>query len=196
MKLVIYWGISLACGSGLLLAEFCLSRQKRWFAGIVPIVLIAMLFFGLETYSYVQLKECRVFTDSSRMENGFSAEMTLKQNGARSTVAFSDLRIKDQNGILRDETYIGFHNKEIYCKYEEAAAYFQIKYGLQGDSRGSEDMDARAVSFGNTSVFAGSFFQTGVLILLPMILIFALNRILYRNQRIQREIKEMGIRAL
>ena len=81
-------------------------------------------------------------------------------------------------------------------KYEEAAAYFQAKYNLQGDSSRLETVNARAVSFGNTSVSEGGFFRTGILILLPLILIFILNRIIYRNQHIRKEIQEMGIRFL
>ena len=196
MNWIVYWGISSVCGSGLLLTEFYLSRKKKWFAGFVPILLIAILFFGLETFSYTQMKEYRVFTDSYQMENGFAAEMTVKQNGTRSTVAFSDLMIKDQNGILRDKAGVGFQEKEIFCKYEEAAAYFQAKYNLQGDSSRLETANARAVSFGNTSVSEGGFFRTGILILLPLILIFILNRIIYRNQHKRKEIQEMGIRIL
>lgn len=188
--------ISLCLGSGLLLLEFYISKKKAWQAGLVPILVIGLCACGLEIYTEQQYRGYQTFTDAYPMENGMIAEMTIKQDAAQNNIAFSDLAIKDRNGTLRDTDQILIQDKTILSRYPSAAAWFAKKYALQGDSVPEDFVTDENVSFGDTSISRHGFLQIGVLLLLPLLLLYGCIRYLKRKERIRRELKEMGLKFL
>ncbi len=196
MNFFISWAISLCCGGGLLFLEYILSKKKQWYVGLIPMVLVFALFAGLNVHSGQQIQKQQELTDSYEMENGMTAEIYLKQDENRQVITFSNLLIKDQEGVLRDEAGISYQKKRTICRYQEAADYFQGKYVLSGDSVSPDFVDADGAVYENTSISRNGFLTVGLLMLIPLGLVYICNRIIYRRERLRRELKEMGLKFL
>lgn len=196
MNWMISMCVSLCLGSGLLLLEFYLSKKKAWQAGLVPILIVGLCACGLESYMEQQYRGYQIFTDAYPMTNGMTASMTIKQDAERNKLVFSDLEIEDQDGTLRDTDQILIQDETILSRYPSAASWFAKKYALQGDSMPVDFVKDENIFFGDTSISRHAFLQIGALLLLPLLLLYGCMRYLKRQERIRRELKEMGLKFL
>lgn len=196
MNFYIGWMISLCCGVGLLFLEYILSKKKQWYVGLIPMVLAFALFAGLNVHSGLQIQKQQNLTDSYEMENGMTAEIHLKQDENQQVIAFSNLLIKDQENVLRDEAGISYQKKRTICRYQEAADYFQGKYVLSGDSVSPDFVDVDGAVYENTSISRNGFLFAGLLMLIPLGLVYLCNRLIYRRERLRMELKAMGLKFL
>ena len=196
MNWMISMCVSLCLGSGLLLLEFYLSKKKAWQAGLIPILIVGLCACGLESYMEQQYRGYQIFTDAYPMTNGMTASMTIKQDAERNKLVFSDLEIEDQDGTLRDADQILIQGETILSRYPSAASWFAKKYALQGDSMPVDFVKDENIFFGATSISRHAFLRIGTLLLLPLLLLYGCMRYLKRQERIRRELKEMGLKFL
>ena len=196
MNFYIGWMISLCCGIGLLFLEYYLSKKKQWYAGMIPMLLVFALFAGLNVHSGLQIQKQQNLTDSYEMKNGMRAEIHLKQDENRKVIAFSNLLIKDQEDILRDEAGISYQTEKTICRYQEAAECFKEKYALMGDSVSPDFVDVDGAVYENTSISRNGFLFAGLLMLIPRGLVYLCNRLIYRRERLRMELKAMGLKFL
>ncbi len=196
MNWMISMCVSLCLGSGLLLLEFYLSKKKAWQAGLIPILIVGLCACGLESYTEQQYRGYQIFTDAYPMTNGMTASMTIKQDAERNKLVFSDLEIEDQDGTLRDTDQILIQDETILSRYSSAASWFAKKYALQGDSMPVDFVKDENIFFGGTSISRHAFLRIGALLLLPLLLLYGCMRYLKRQERIRRELKEMGLKFL
>lgn len=196
MNVYIGWMISLCCGVGLLFLEYILSKKKQWYVGLIPMVLAFALFAGLNVHSGQQIQKQQELTDSYEMENGMRAELHLKQDENQQVIAFSNLLIKDQENVLRDEAGISYQKKRTICRYQEAAECFKEKYALMGDSVSPDFVDVDGAVYENTSISRNGFLFAGLLMLIPLGLVYLCNRLIYRRERLRMELKAMGLKFL
>lgn len=180
----------------LLLLEFYLSKKKAWQAGLIPILIVGVFACGLESYMEQQYRGYQIFTDAYPMRNGMTASMTIKQDAERNKLVFSDLEIEDQDGTLRDTDQILIQDETILSRYPSAASWFAKKYALQGDSMPVDFVKDENIFFGGTSISRHAFLRIGALLLLPLLLLYGCMRYLKRQERIRRELKEMGLKFL
>lgn len=180
----------------LLLLEFYLSKKKAWQAGLIPILIVGLCACGLESYMEQQYRGYQIFTDAYPMTNGMTASMTIKQDAERNKLVFSDLEIEDQDGTLRDTDQILIQDETILSRYPSAASWFAKKYALQGDSMPVDFVKDENIFFGGTSISRHAFLRIGALLLLPLLLLYGCMRYLKRQERIRRELKEMGLKFL
>ena len=180
----------------LFLLEFYLSKKKAWQAGLIPILIVELCACGLESYMEQQYKGYQIFTDAYPMTNGMTASMTIKQDAERNKLVFSDLEIEDQDGTLRDTDQILIQDETILSRYPSAASWFAKKYALQGDSLPGDFVKDENIFFGSTSISRHAFLRIGALLLLPLLLLYGCMRCLKRQERIRRELKEMGLKFL
>ena len=180
----------------LFLLEFYLSKQKAWQAGLIPILIVGLCACGLESYMEQQYRGYQIFTDAYPMTNGMTASMTIKQDAERNKLVFSDLEIEDQDGTLRDTDQILIQDETILSRYSSAASWFAKKYALQGDSMPVDFVKDENIFFGGTSISRHAFLRIGALLLLPLLLLYGCMRYLKRQERIRRELKEMGLKFL
>ena len=180
----------------LFLLEFYLSKKKAWQAGLIPILIVGVFACGLESYMEQQYKGYQIFTDAYPMTNGMTASMTIKQDAERNKLVFSDLEIEDQDGTLRDTDQILIQDETILSRYPSAASWFAKKYALQGDSLPGDFVKDENIFFGGTSISRHAFLRIGALLLLPLLLLYGCMRYLKRQERIRRELKEMGLKFL
>ena len=180
----------------LFLLEFYLSKKKAWQAGLIPILIVGVFACGLESYMEQQYKGYQIFTDAYPMTNGMTASMTIKQDAERNKLVFSDLEIEDQDGTLRDTDQILIQDETILSRYSSAASWFAKKYALQGDSMPVDFVKDENIFFGGTSISRHAFLRIGALLLLPLLLLYGCMRYLKRQERIRRELKEMGLKFL
>ena len=180
----------------LFLLEFYLSKKKAWQAGLIPILIVGVFACGLESYMEQQYRGYQIFTDAYPMRNGMTASMTIKQDAERNKLVFSDLEIEDQAGTLRDTDQILIQDETILSRYPSAASWFAKKYALQGDSLPGDFVKDENIFFGGTSISRHAFLRIGALLLLPLLLLYGCMRYLKRQERIRRELKEMGLKFL
>ena len=180
----------------LFLLEFYLSKKKAWQAGLIPILIVGVFACGLESYMEQQYRGYQIFTDAYPMRNGMTASMTIKQDAERNKLVFSDLEIEDQDGTLRDTDQILIQDETILSRYPSAASWFAKKYALQGDSLPGDFVKDENIFFGGTSISRHAFLRIGALLLLPLLLLYGCMRYLKRQERIRRELKEMGLKFL
>lgn len=180
----------------LFLLEFYLSKKKAWQAGLIPILIVGVFACGLESYMEQQYRGYQIFTDAYPMRNGMTASMTIKQDAERNKLVFSDLEIEDQDGTLRDTDQILIQDETILSRYPSAASWFAKKYALQGDSMPVDFVKDENIFFGGTSISRHAFLRIGALLLLPLLLLYGCMRYLKRQERIRRELKEMGLKFL
>lgn len=180
----------------LFLLEFYLSKKKAWQAGLIPILIVGLCACGLESYMEQQYRGYQIFTDAYPMTNGMTASMTIKQDAERNKLVFSDLEIEDQDGTLRDTDQILIQDETILSRYPSAASWFAKKYALQGDSLPGDFVKDENIFFGGTSISRHAFLRIGALLLLPLLLLYGCMRYLKRQERIRRELKEMGLKFL
>jgi|GEM_PF-1546339 len=196
MNWMISMCVSLCLGSGLLLLEFYFSKKKAWQAGLIPILIVGLCACGMESYMEQQYRGYQIFTDAYPMTNGMTASMTIKQDAERNKLLFSDLEIEDQDGTLRDADQILIQGETILSRYPSAASWFAKKYALQGDSMPVDFVKDENIFFGDTSISRHAFLKIGTLLLLPLLLLYGCMRYLKRQERIRRELKEMGLKFL
>ena len=106
------------------------------------------------------------------------------------------LEIEDQDGTLRDTDQILIQDETILSRYPSAASWFAKKYALQGDSMPVDFAKDENIFFGGTSISRHAFLRIGALLLLPLLLLYGCMRYLKRQERIRRELKEMGLKFL
>ncbi len=196
MSVTVSWIISVCLGAGLLLIEYLLSKRKQLLLGLIPIIAVVAISLATSIHLNKVASQYETVTDVFAMQNGMEATICLKLDNQDNPVCFSNIRIIDKNGKQRDEAEVNFQENQTSCRYSGAAAHFRSKYLLNGDSLPLNIVQSKMAFYGNASISPKLPFKVGAIISIPLLLIYACNRILIRNRRLRSELKEINLKFL
>ncbi len=179
----------------LICLEIRLSKSEKWWHGMIPIAIILVIFFIGLGWFLTNLNDYTVHTEMKELKNNTSAEIYIKTDNSNKVVTFSDLYIYDKNHTLLDHEGFSISGSSRYS----AIIKDLIKdYNLSGTSFDKEwvtNNQAVYLSSG-TRVFLNGYVFFVLILLLPFIAIYTINRRIIQSKKKKAELKKLNIESL
>ena len=175
--------------------EIRLSKKEKWWYGMIPIAIIVAIFFIGLGWFLTTLNDYPVHTETKLLKNNTTAEIYIKTDSSNKVVTFSDLYIYDENHTLLDSQSFSTSESTRYGTVIQDLVKDYNLFGTSFDKEWVSNNQAVYLSSG-TSVFLNGYMISMLILLLPFIAIYIINRRIINNIRKKSELKKLNIESL
>lgn len=169
--------------------EVRLSLLKRFWLGLIPIILVAAVFLSLTVWAYDETNNYHRDTVSEKLPNGYTAKITFELDKNDRIVASTDAEITDESGEILE--LINSSEED----YKEIQEYIAPKYTVKDNIAQLSDIKNGVHNGGETMSRSGYLYLL-IIVEVPLILIYGIRRYQFRRKRQKEELREMSIKLL
>lgn len=196
--------LAIAISIGALLLQVWLSAKKRFWVGLIPLIVLIVAVVGSVSWSAHSMQDETAEKRTWKMENGMTAQMYVRMTGDGEVKAWSDLEIVDQKGTVRDRRGI-FLEDEMDGYKPPFMDLFRKMLGDRIAANASymekeviQNMHMLIIAKGSTTLYV-DLYKNYLLILymgVPMLLIYCFKRRQVNRERTHSEMRKMEITNL
>jgi len=184
--------LGLALVAGMAVLEGRLAFKNDWRKGILPIILVTALMAGIWGYSVFVQKGYEKTTYKYAMHHGNYAEITVVRDRSGKIKAFSDLKLYDSVGTLRDEDSFRAGG-DLTWMYSPIENYFIKKLKLEGSSSTYSDLSSGYIHVGDIYYKPKAMWLLLFIFDAPLIVIYIFARLCIRYKKKKDEMRRLNI---
>lgn len=196
--------LAIAISIGALLLQVWLSGKKRFWAGLIPLIVLIAAVAGSVSWSAHSMQDETAEKRTWKMENGMTAQMYVRLNGKDEVKAWSHLEIVDQKGTVRDRQVIFLEDEMDGYK----PPYMDLFKKMLGDriAKDAAYMEKEVIQNmhmliipQNGTTLCVDLYKNYLLILymgVPMLLIYCFKRRQVNRERMHSEMRKVEITNL